>query len=187
MRVRCRQQEPLGKVTGKCTPSCVQGAKLKRVSEAAAMCQGQGAGGGLREPERREGHLPIQDSSLTSFCWNPAELGTGVGFPLPPAAGKEQARRHTSLRAAESILASAAPTALVIPCHAERWHSRTAGSSLPTARTAQMATNPWERKPNTRLICGETPNSKFNSQRQCGMGTGFAKQTSCSEGFCRRL
>lgn len=92
-----------------------------------------------------------------------------------------------SLRAAEYIRASAALTALVIPHHAGGWHRRTVRPSLPTARTPQMAANPPERKPNTRLVCEETPNGEFSSQRECGMGMGFAKQTNCSEGFCRRL
>lgn len=43
-----------------------------------------------------------------------------------------------------------------------------------------MATSPLERKPAASLIFfngsrGETPNSKFNSQRERGMGMLFAK------------
>jgi len=43
-----------------------------------------------------------------------------------------------------------------------------------------MATNHTERKPNASLIflngsCGETPNSKFNSHKECGMDMGFAE------------
>lgn len=83
-----------------------------------------------------------------SFCWNPAELGTGLGFPPATSSRQEQGHRDKSLRAAESMLASAAPSALVIPCHTGGWHRRAVRPSLPTARTPQMATNPQERKHN---------------------------------------
>lgn len=89
--------------------------------------------------ERREGHLPAQKLLLLES----SRAGDRSGL--------QEAHRHKSLRAAESMLASAAPAALVIPCHTGGWHRRAVRPSLPTVSTPQMATNPQERK----LTAGE--------------------------------
>lgn len=96
-RVRCRESEPLGKVTVKCTFSCVQGAKLKK-SFRSCSCVPR-AGGRWRG--QREGRDMCQ--CKTSFCWHPESWRQVWASPLPPAAGKEQAPRHMSLRAAECM------------------------------------------------------------------------------------
>jgi len=38
---------------------------------------------------QREGRSAKRKSSLTSFCWNPAELGIGLGF-LPAASRRKR-------------------------------------------------------------------------------------------------
>lgn len=104
--------------------------QAKKSFKRLQPCEQKGAGGEVQVAREKGGRSAKQKGSLTSLCWNPAELATGLGF-LPATSrrqrmglGKQKVHRLVGPRAALYILDFAAWIAL---CYSVSYRWMTGG------------------------------------------------------------